>query len=147
MRYESSPQISKALCILFSTIGIVFLYFSVAVATGFGAFIVLLISVLGFVIAIAALKAKYSVTVNLQNSEIEKRFRTLLINWVRRYPIADYTAVGVGYVSGSVEQNGVYFVQLMGRRVLKIRFGTMDEAKVHRDAKALSEYISLPFTT
>jgi len=146
MRYDSSPQVSKAIGIFLGTFGAIFLYFSIAIATGIGAFVLLVLGLLGILLAVAAVKAKYSVTVNLQDAEIEKRFHTVLLNRVNRYPIADYRGVGIGVGGrgGSGAPTTVYFVQMLGPKNLQITAATGDRDRTYDEAKKLSEHISLP---
>ena len=146
MRYDSSPQTSKAIGILFGTVATVFLYFALVVAAGIAAFVLLLISFLGILLTLAAVTARYSVIVNLQDARIEKRFHTLFFNRSTNFPLSKYRGVGIG--TGGRGGDGaptiVYFVQLLGPRNLQITSASGDRDKTCEEARALSAHIDLP---
>ncbi len=146
MQFDSSPQVSKAGAILFATFAIVFLYFALFVAIGIAAFLLLLIAIFAILLSVGAALARFSVRINSDKAQVEKRFSTLFIDRSTRFPFADYRGVRVatGGRGGVGAPTVVYFVQMVGNRNLQVTSASGDLERAQREARELADATGLP---
>ena len=146
MQFESSPQTAKAIAIFFASVAFVLLYFVIAVASGAGAVILFLLTVLFSLASYAALNAKYSVTFDSQGSQVEKRFEAIVPILSNQYPVSNFSGVGIGVGGrgGIGAPTAVYFLQLTGRQNLKVSLTSGSRDQTIIEARALADFLRLP---
>ena len=146
MRYQSKPETSKGIAIFTATFGCILLYFAGFVASGFGAFVLLLFGIALLVATLLAATASYSVTLDRDAGQIIKEFRTVMFARQSSHQTGAFQSVSIGAGGrGAFGENiVVYSAQLNGASTLRITPWTVDRSAAQEQARIISEYLNIP---
>jgi len=147
MEFSPDPRLQRAAGVIAGAIALTSLLMCVTVAEGGGTLFLALLAAALALVAGAAFSARHTVRVDVGKAAVHVALGTLNLDWSRRYPLGDFRAVGIvsgGRSSASGGATAVYWVQLIGKRNLKLPGGSSDRREIVSVAREVAEFAALP---